>query len=153
MHFSVFSDGFALPRVRQDEFRRHRSTDNPLHIVGFLSQWKMYLDSLAEVHGGGGGETSVVGKKLTPELLDKVRRDISFLPLEHFPTVENSNKKNGGGMCAQGRGKKARFADVFSPFVQLSEEQIGQLHELLLATRTIYNSPEEPDGSGRSGTT
>ncbi|GJN94138.1 hypothetical protein Rhopal_007212-T1 [Rhodotorula paludigena] len=26
------------------EFRRTRSSDNPLHIVGFLSEWKKYLD-------------------------------------------------------------------------------------------------------------
>jgi hypothetical protein len=53
----------------QDEFRRHRSTDNPLHIIGFLSQWKIYLDSLEVEHGTGEGK---VGKKLNPETLEKV---------------------------------------------------------------------------------
>ncbi|KAL7417815.1 hypothetical protein BDY24DRAFT_373014 [Mrakia frigida] len=30
----------------KDEFRRHKTADNPLHIIGFLSQWKHYLDSM-----------------------------------------------------------------------------------------------------------
>ncbi|KAF8274671.1 ACN9-domain-containing protein [Lactarius quietus] len=28
------------------EFRRHRDVTNPGHIIGFLSQWKVYLDQL-----------------------------------------------------------------------------------------------------------
>ncbi|KAG8733821.1 acetate non-utilizing protein 9 [Ceratobasidium sp. 428] len=28
------------------EFRRHQKVDNPVHIMGFLSQWKLYLDQL-----------------------------------------------------------------------------------------------------------
>lgn len=30
----------------KDEFRRHRKVDNPIQIVGFLGQWKLYLDDL-----------------------------------------------------------------------------------------------------------
>lgn len=28
------------------EFKAHKSTDNPLHIVGFLTQWQDYLRSI-----------------------------------------------------------------------------------------------------------
>ncbi|GAA98460.1 uncharacterized protein L969DRAFT_423207 [Mixia osmundae IAM 14324] len=72
----------------KDEFRRHRSTDNPLHIVGFLAQWKTYLDELERQQPG-----MREGKPLDNALLDK-----------------------------------------------LSSEQIGQLHELMTATKEIYAS-------------
>jgi len=26
----------------KDEFRRHKDIDNPIHIIGFLSQWQQY---------------------------------------------------------------------------------------------------------------
>lgn len=28
------------------EFRAHRNVDNPVHIVGFLSEWQMYVQSI-----------------------------------------------------------------------------------------------------------
>ncbi|KZV79696.1 ACN9-domain-containing protein, partial [Exidia glandulosa HHB12029] len=28
------------------EFRRHRDSTNPVHIMGFLAEWKRYLDML-----------------------------------------------------------------------------------------------------------
>lgn len=28
------------------EFRRHQNIDNPVHIVGFLSEWQMYAQQL-----------------------------------------------------------------------------------------------------------
>lgn len=46
------------------EFRRHRSITNPVHIIGFLSQWKMYLDELPA--------TNFTGKKLDPTVFEKV---------------------------------------------------------------------------------
>lgn len=50
------------------EFRRHQHIDNPLHIVGFCSQWKMYLDALlADTKNPGGAR----GAYLDPSLLDK----------------------------------------------------------------------------------
>lgn len=50
------------------EFRRHRKIDNPLHIIGFLSQWKLYLDQLP---AGPEGQ-HFKGKKLDPTLVEKV---------------------------------------------------------------------------------
>lgn len=50
------------------EFRRHQRIDNPLHIVGFCSQWKMYLDAmLADTKNPSGAR----GASLDPDLLDK----------------------------------------------------------------------------------
>jgi len=73
------------------EFRRHRDVTNPGHIIGFLSQWKVYLDQLP----------------LGPEA-------------QHF------------------RGKK------LDPtiFEKLSEEQLGQMYELLNATKDLWKSAD-----------
>lgn len=48
------------------EFQRHKSTTNPVHIIGFLSQWKMYLDELPN--------TNFRGKRLDATVFEKVRR-------------------------------------------------------------------------------
>ncbi|KAG9018141.1 acetate non-utilizing protein 9 [Tulasnella sp. 427] len=80
------------------EFRRHRSTDNPLHVIGFLSEWKVYLDQLESSKG-----EEFRGKPLDPTLLES-----------------------------------------------MSSEQIGQLYELMHATRDIWKTPEElnPQATG-----
>lgn len=49
------------------EFRNHRQVDNPLHIIGFLSSWKFYLDSLPT-----SPNQPFRGHKLDPELIEKV---------------------------------------------------------------------------------
>jgi hypothetical protein len=48
----------------KSEFRLTRKTDNPLHIIGFLSQWKKYLDDLQE---GG-----VEGRRLDTDSMDRL---------------------------------------------------------------------------------
>ncbi|CAD6569247.1 MAG: acetate non-utilizing protein 9 [Tremellales sp. Tagirdzhanova-0007] len=74
----------------RSEFRLTRSTDNPLHIIGFLSQWKMYLDELLDRKGDW------KGRKLDQEA-----------------------------------------------FETLSPEQVGQLYELMHASKEIWKSPEQ----------
>ncbi|KAI3626039.1 hypothetical protein CBS9595_001400 [Malassezia furfur] len=54
----------------KSEFRRHQKIDNPLQIVGFCSQWKMYLDSLRMDQFSPDGSR---GQPLDPKLIDKVR--------------------------------------------------------------------------------
>lgn len=75
------------------EFRRHRKVDNPLHIIAFLTEWKLYLDQLPR------DESSVnfSGKKLDPSLFEK-----------------------------------------------MSAEQLGQLYELMHATKDVWK-PAGPD--------
>ncbi|KZT07577.1 ACN9-domain-containing protein [Laetiporus sulphureus 93-53] len=50
------------------EFRRHQNITNKVHIIGFLSQWKMYLDELP----AGPNAKSFSGKKLDPTVLEKM---------------------------------------------------------------------------------
>ena len=71
----------------KSEFRLTRSTDNPLHIIGFLSQWKHYLDDLQQSKGDW------KGRKLDQDAFEK-----------------------------------------------LSPEQVGQLYELMHATKEVWKS-------------
>jgi hypothetical protein len=50
------------------EFRRHREITNPAHIIGFLSQWKMYLDQIPP----GEHARNFSGKRLDPTTFEKV---------------------------------------------------------------------------------
>lgn len=49
------------------EFRRHSDVTNPVHIMGFLTQWKMYLDELPR-----NPSDSRSFKKLDPTVFEKV---------------------------------------------------------------------------------
>lgn len=51
------------------EFKLHQNIDNPVHIIGFLSQWKLYLDQLP---AGPEGQ-SFAGVKMDPTVFEKVR--------------------------------------------------------------------------------
>ncbi|KAF9448546.1 ACN9-domain-containing protein [Macrolepiota fuliginosa MF-IS2] len=50
------------------EFRRHKEATNPAHIIGFLSQWKLYLDQMPDREGG----RFYRGKKLDPTVFEKM---------------------------------------------------------------------------------
>jgi hypothetical protein len=76
----------------KSEYRLTRKADNPLHIVGFLSQWKQYLDELDKARAEGNGEPWS-GRRLEMEKLDV-----------------------------------------------MSKEQVGQLYELMHATKDVWKS-------------
>ncbi|KAK7046398.1 cyanate hydratase [Favolaschia claudopus] len=50
------------------EFRRHEKVTNPVHVIGFLSQWKVYLDGVPK----GPGAKDFAGKKLDPTDLSSI---------------------------------------------------------------------------------
>ena len=54
---------------RISEFRRHKDVTNKVHVIGFLSQWKVYLDQLPL---GPDGAEFFRGKPLDPTTLEKV---------------------------------------------------------------------------------
>ncbi|KIP08023.1 hypothetical protein PHLGIDRAFT_104900 [Phlebiopsis gigantea 11061_1 CR5-6] len=70
----------------KSEFRSHRRVDNPIHVIGFLSEWKLYLDQLP-----ADPSQPFTGRKLDPTLLER-----------------------------------------------MSAEQIGQLYELMHATKDLW---------------
>lgn len=116
----------------KDEFKRHKKIENPLQIVGFLGQWKVYLDELEESAMSNAGKSEgdkkrfFEGRKLEVEQFEKVRRlaiDARADSIAHF---------------------------VASLASQLSEEQMYQLHEFMTATKELYNptAPGPPDAPG-----
>ncbi|CAE6507914.1 unnamed protein product [Rhizoctonia solani] len=54
------------------EFKRHQKTDNPVHIIGFLSQWKMYLDQMEKQANSAGGYERFTGRRLDPTVFEKM---------------------------------------------------------------------------------
>jgi len=52
----------------KSEFRRHRDVMNPVYVMGFLTQWKMYLDQLP----AGPDARAYSGKKLDPTIFEKM---------------------------------------------------------------------------------
>ena len=56
------------------EFRRHREVTNPAHIIGFLSQWKLYLEELPDVADAKGFN----GKKLDTTSFEKVSSLLTY---------------------------------------------------------------------------
>ncbi|TEB14857.1 ACN9-domain-containing protein [Coprinellus micaceus] len=53
------------------EFRRHEKVTNPVHIMGFLSQWKMYLDEMPAGPEGAGYR----GRKLDATKFEKMSNE------------------------------------------------------------------------------
>jgi hypothetical protein len=97
-----------------EEFRLHRETINPIHIIGFLSQWKIYLEEVLSRSG-----VTFYGKKLDPAVFEKVHCDCRDC---HLGTHDISMK--------------------------MSNEQIGQLYELMHAAKGVWKpleSREQPD--------
>ncbi|RAH42432.1 succinate dehydrogenase assembly factor 3 [Aspergillus aculeatinus CBS 121060] len=75
----------------QSEFRAHRNVENPLHIIGFLTEWQLYAQKLE-------GD-AWIGEKLDKGKLDK-----------------------------------------------MSDQQIGQLYELMQAIKNEEGEGESGDG-------
>ncbi|KAB8299258.1 hypothetical protein DID88_007709 [Monilinia fructigena] len=48
----------------KNEFRQHRNVENPVHIIGFLTEWQMYAQKLE-------GE-SWIGERMDKEKIDKM---------------------------------------------------------------------------------
>lgn len=51
----------------KSEFRLHKNTDNPLHIVGFLTSWQDYLGLISKGDWSEATLTSDVLEKLSPD--------------------------------------------------------------------------------------
>jgi hypothetical protein len=83
----------------KSEFRLTRSTDNPLHIIAFLSQWKQYLDEIER-------STDVV------EDAKGKRKEVRW------------------------KGRRLEMGTLEG----MSPEQVGQLYELMHATKEVWKS-------------
>jgi len=98
-------------RFTATEFRRHREVTNPVHVMGFLTQWKMYLDELPH--------DPTVGnfKKLDRTVFEKVE------------------------LCMCSAAVTTSFP--WHVFLQMSAEQLGQLYELMHASKDVWKPVKE----------
>ncbi|KAL4750815.1 hypothetical protein BDW72DRAFT_107426 [Aspergillus terricola var. indicus] len=78
----------------KSEFRAHRGTENPLHIIGFLTEWQLYAQKLE-------GD-SWVGEKLDQGKLDKMSDQQLGQLYELMQTIQNKDGKGEG----EGEGEK-----------------------------------------------
>ncbi|OBT53489.1 hypothetical protein VE04_06661 [Pseudogymnoascus sp. 24MN13] len=78
------------------EFRAHREVENPMHIIGFLTEWQLYAQKLE-------------GSSWQGEVLDKAKID------------------------------------------KMSDQQLGQLYELMKATRELEGEGEGGELGGEGG--
>ncbi|KAL4979032.1 hypothetical protein BDW66DRAFT_128411 [Aspergillus desertorum] len=78
----------------KSEFRAHRGTENPLHIIGFLTEWQLYAQKLEG--------NSWIGEKLDQGKLDKMSDQQLGQLYELMQTIQNKDGKEGG----EGEGEK-----------------------------------------------
>ncbi|KAL4988569.1 succinate dehydrogenase assembly factor 3, mitochondrial [Aspergillus falconensis] len=78
----------------KSEFRAHRGTENPLHIIGFLTEWQLYAQKLE-------GD-SWIGEKLDQGKLDKMSDQQLGQLYELMQTIQNKDGKGDSG----GEGEK-----------------------------------------------
>jgi len=83
------------------EFHRHKTTDNPVHVMGFLLEWKRYLDEI--------GSRYPIDRPFRGKMMD---------------------------------------ATVFE---KMNNEQLGQLYELMHASKDVWKPHEPGEGESSSG--
>ncbi|RMZ89499.1 hypothetical protein DV736_g3275, partial [Chaetothyriales sp. CBS 134916] len=116
----VFGDTYL-----KSEFHRHKSIENPLHIVGFLTEWTKYGQMVAdkmnaaearnsEPHAGANGT-----KEYVEDLTGPGQRN----------EVLGRDDKGGGWARGHGEWGMENLVD------KMSDQQIGQVHELWEAIR------------------
>lgn len=54
------------------EFKAHKTADNPLHIIGFLTQWQDYLRSVSTGNWTEGMLTQTELDKMLPEQINQL---------------------------------------------------------------------------------
>ncbi|KAL5358724.1 succinate dehydrogenase assembly factor 3, mitochondrial [Aspergillus floccosus] len=87
----VLGDGYV-----KSEFRAHRNVENPLHIIGFLTEWQLYAQKLE-------GDTWV-GEKLDKSKLDKMSDQQIGQLYELMQAIQNPDGEGEGGE-GDGKGK------------------------------------------------
>ncbi|KAF9885459.1 acetate non-utilizing protein 9 [Aspergillus nanangensis] len=79
----ILGDGYV-----KSEFRAHRNVDNPLHIIGFLTEWQLYAQKLE----GNNWE----GDKLDKSKMDKMSDQQIGQLYELMQAIQNP-KDSGDG--------------------------------------------------------
>ncbi|EHA19646.1 hypothetical protein CBS63078_485 [Aspergillus niger] len=80
----ILGDGYV-----KSEFRAHRNVDNPLHIIGFLTEWQLYAQKLE-------GD-AWIGEKLDKSKLDKMSDQQIGQLYELMQAIQNKDGEGEGG--------------------------------------------------------
>ncbi|KXJ95956.1 ACN9 family protein [Microdochium bolleyi] len=72
------------------EFRAHRTTDNPVHIVGFLTEWQLYAQKIE-------GD-SWRGEKLDPAKVQKMSDEQMGQMYELMQAIRKRHEEGGEGV-------------------------------------------------------
>lgn len=72
----------------KSEFRAHRTTENPVHIIGFLSEWQMYAQQIEGENWRGEKMDKTKIDKMSGVYIYQVQkgwqpRVVTALPLRH----------------------------------------------------------------------
>ncbi|RAK90308.1 ACN9 family domain-containing protein, partial [Aspergillus costaricaensis CBS 115574] len=79
----ILGDGYV-----KSEFRAHRNVDNPLHIIGFLTEWQLYAQKLE-------GD-AWIGEKLDKGKLDKMSDQQIGQLYELMQAIQNKDGEGEG---------------------------------------------------------
>ncbi|TAQ91237.1 hypothetical protein B7494_g471 [Chlorociboria aeruginascens] len=96
----------------KSEFRAHRDVENPVHIVGFLTEWQMYVQKLE-------GD-SWIGEKMDMEKIEKMSGDTEEGTVMWMLSLENNKisldlyKRNGVGLKVVGCFKEDEDGNMAS---------------------------------------
>ncbi|KAI9745203.1 MAG: acetate non-utilizing protein 9 [Claussenomyces sp. TS43310] len=71
----------------KSEFRAHRDVENPVHIIGFLTEWQMYAQKLE-------GE-SWIGERMDSAKIDKMSDQQLGQLYELMQAIQKQNEDNG----------------------------------------------------------
>lgn len=70
------------------EFRSHRNVENPMHIIGFLTEWQMYAQN---IEGG-----SWKGEKIDKGKIDKMSDQQLGQLYELMQAIQNQGHEGDG---------------------------------------------------------
>ncbi|KAI1330290.1 ACN9-domain-containing protein [Xylariaceae sp. FL0255] len=69
------------------EFRAHREVENPVHLIGFLTEWQLYAQKIE-------GD-SWVGEKIDPEKVSKMSDQQMGQMYELMQAIRNRSQEEG----------------------------------------------------------
>lgn len=103
----------------KSEFRAHKSVENPVHIVGFLTEWQTYVQQIE-------------GEAWRGERMD--RGKVDKMSGMFFPRFEGADCGVGSGVTCS--------ADLR---LRREDEQIAQMYELMNAIRERELAENDPE--------
>lgn len=108
----------------KNEFKLHKSTDNPLYIVGFLASWQDYLHMITRGEWEEGTLSTDLLEKMSPEQVTQLYELMK----------EAEQLKSGGEWSSEGcKTDISQILYLSSKFSQVVGEEKGLYTQLFVA--------------------